>query len=509
MKTNAKKYLYTLAIIGCVAVFAFSVTIKLVGGARWSSGLPLGGVDNWLYENGSLYTVAENGFTPGTSYFPGTILLLLAYRVLFGYGAETAMVITGGVIAIFMIWGFSIVASRDPKRQFWLAMIATFFFVVEFRSAKVYLLELHPDIPALVCFLWGVIFLNKYLKRHSKIYYCIMTLLFWWAGLFKQNAVFLYFGLAVFVLLSGRLSAKEKIYVIISEFIAGLATLATVMLIDGCWYNCVTVTASHPLLSINQYLYYLATTFFRDTAFIIIAILYFILLIKKKIAQESLIEQMWFAASIGWLSFCMYGAAIAGANQGNMEAAIIALMPFVLIITDKIFAHIVETIDINKAKAVFRRKKYIFISLAGLCSLLYVTSIVFLTYMSFYNIKEYNERIELQNEFSQWLSENYYGKNTAYDTMIYEVLNNAAINKTTDLYTVCTWATGGLVNDDDLFERSEEENWDVIVTTSMNGTETWPKTFSGFEKLDSSMYPDLTYYYRYAGGYSVDVYVRK
>ena len=508
MKIWEKKLLYTMVIIGCIVVLAFCISGKLVEGARWSSGLPLGGVDNWLYENGSMYAVAEGDITPSSPYFPGLVLLSLVFRVIFGYGAETAIIITGGIVAVFTFWGFSIIASDDKKKRFWLAIIAALFFIIGFPSARKYLLEMHPDIPALMFFLWGIISLNKFLERRNKIYYCIATLLFWFAGLFKQNAVFLYLGLAVFVLLSKKLKLKEKIGVIVSEFIAGIATLIVVVLIDGCWYNCVTVNSLNPLLSIKEYLHYGFSACRNNKLFIVIALTYLVLLITRNIVQKRVIEQMWFAASVGWLAFCMYGAAKIGSNEGNTEATIIAVMPFVLISIDKLFTYIKEIIDINKLKAdlaAVKAKKFIRMLVIAIFSVVYLAGILILVYKMDGRIKRYNERIELQNEFSEWLSDNYKGKNIAYDTITYELFNNAAINKTTDFFTASEWSMGNIIDDEDLYNISIDEEWDVIVAWPGLDDTKWPKTFSEFEKIDSSLYPDLSSYY----GSPVEVYVRK
>lgn len=507
MKIRKKKVIYAMAVIGCIVVFAFCVSGKLAGGARWSSGLPLGGVDNWLYEGGSLYTVAEEGITPGASYFPGLVLLSLLYRLIFGYGAETAIIITGGIIAIFTFWGFSIVVSDDKKQRFWIAIGAALFFVIEFPEARFYLLEMHPDIPALMFFLWGVIFLNRFLERYNKFYYCAATILFWFAGLFKQNAVFLYIGLAIYVLLSKKLGLREKVSIIISELIAGVATLVVVMLIDGCWYNCITVNSLHPLLSIKEYLYYGVAACWHNKIFIVFAFAYLILLIRGNIVQRREIEHMWFASSIGWLVFCIYGSAKEGANAGNMEAAIVTVMPFVLITVVKLFVHMKGMVNIDKMKdglATLKAKKFFHMAVVAISSAMYIAVVLAFIYQTDIRMNQFSERIKLQNEFSEWLSAHYGGKKVAYNTITYELFHNASVDKAADLYTATVWEMGGLINDEKLHEMSTGEKWDVIVTWSGFDDTKWPKTFREFQKTDSGLYPDLSRFY----GSQVEVYVR-
>ena len=191
------------------SVFAYFLTSKLVGGASWSSGLPLGGVDNYLYNGGSLYTILEDGMTPGSSYFPGIVLLSLLYRIMFGYGADTAIIVTGAIIGVILLVCFSYIASQNKKEQFWLFVCGAVLMIIEFPNAKTYLLEMHPDIPALLFFTLGVIALGRYIAKKGKAcLYIAVTVLFYLSGLFKQNAVFLYIGLGCYVFFSKNLNKK-------------------------------------------------------------------------------------------------------------------------------------------------------------------------------------------------------------------------------------------------------------------------------------------------------------
>ena len=76
----------------------------------------------------------------------------------------------------------------------------------------------------------------------------------------------------------------------------------------------------------------------------------------------------------------------------------------------------------------------------------------------------YNKRIESQNNFSCWLNEKYAGRNVAYNTISYELLNKANINKKSDLYTAAVWEMGDLLSDEELRNISIEENWDIVIT---------------------------------------------
>lgn len=490
-----KKMFSLVLFILCLLMFAFYLSKSLAIGGRWSSGLPLGGVDNFLYHNGGLYTVPEKGFTPGSSYFPGIVLLSLIFRLLFGYGAETAIIFFGAIVALFSFLGFSIIATNKKNDWFYLTLVAVLFFLFQFASARSYLLEMHPDIPALVCFIYGIIFIDKFIKKNNHLLLIPATILFLCSALFKQNAIALYFGLGVYVLFTKTIKVKQKIYIIFSELIAGILTLIVVFSIEGCYYNCVTVNRLHPLLSIKEYIVFCFVTFRETILFCVGLAAYLILLITKNIKLDREIERLWFAASVCWVVLCMYGAAKDGANQGNMEAAIITFMPFVLILCKNFILYIKTLFNFEKISDdcnSLNAKKMLKICIFS-CLLIFFlggSSFIILKTIKAYSV--YKQRIAKEKEFSSWLTENYKNKNIAYTTIAYELLNGSDIHKTSDFYTICVWELAKLISDNKLKDIAEQESWDLIITWQGLDDTTYPLTFENFRRLDESEYPDVS-----------------
>ncbi len=505
---NKSKITGLVIFIVLLLIYSNSICIKLAGGARWSSGLPLGGVDNYLYENGSMYTVPVKGFTPGSSYFPGIVLLCLLFRTLFGYGAEVAIILFGAMIAFFSFWGFSRIVSDNKQSRFWYAVLAAVFFRLGFVEANSYLLEMHPDIPALVFFLWGIIGLEAYLKNEKKVYLIFVMLAFWCSGLFKQTSVALYIGLGLYVLFSKSISIKNKILIFFIEFISGIATLLVVFAIKGCWYNCIVVNSLHSLVSIKTYFNFGYTMFRNNKLFIIFAFVYLILLISKNILLERRIEKMWFSTALAWFFICMYGAAKDGANSGNMEAGLIALMPFCLIVMKcgyNYFKKYIDTKGIANSISSINNKRLVYsVFSIFICLAVILFSGKVLLY-SYHQLSMYKQRRLVEKEFVDWLNSNYKGKNVAYNTIVYELLNGADVHKTTDLYTFLVWGMGGLVTDEDLQAISEKESWDVIITRDGIDESRYPITFSNFRQLPETLYPDISQSY----GTSVEIFVRE
>ena len=503
-----EKYLKIIRIVitlFCVFIFMFFVINKLAGGARWSSGLPLGGVDNYLQNNGSFYTIPENGFTPGTSYFPGIIILSYICRLLFGYGAETAIILFGAIVALLTFYGFSLIAIWEYKEShFWLMIGAIFFFIVNFSSARSYLLEVHPDIPALMFFLWGTICMEKFIHQKSFALLFVATTLFFTSGLFKQNAVFLYIGLAIYIISTKSLSIKEKGFVLLSETIAGLCVLVVIFSMKGCFMNCVTVNALHPLLSLREYLRFGLGTIRHNFLFVFLSFIYFLLLLTGNIKIKNRIEAMWLSASIAWTLFCMYGAAKDGANEGNMEAAIITFMPFTLIIVKNIFNYIPQIIHFDKMVNDFVQLKYIKF-LQRVTAIMVIFALLSLLGLCGYKVTKFIARRNAEKAFSSWLTKNFEGKNVAYNSIFYEVLNNAKVHKTTDFYTSGVWQMAKLNSDKQLKELSQKEAWDVILAMPELSSNKWPKTFERFDKVSDKDYPDFKKFY----GFPIEVYIKR
>ena len=492
MKT--KKIIWIIAIYVILLFLSYFISEKLITGGRWATGQALGGVDNWLYENGTFYPKFGNEITPGISYFPGIIILSLICRVVFGYGAEAVIIILCGIFSIFLFWGFAVIATDKAIKRIVFLIISILFFAIEFESARFYILEMHPDLISVMFFLWGIICVDRFLNLNNKLKFYLSTiLLFLLSGLFKQNAVFLFLGLGFFVLFSKKFSNIEKFHIFMSEIIAGIGVLLIVTSIEGCWENCITVNSLHKFMNYNQYISYLKLTLKNNLIFIVGTILYFVLLLSNNIHIKRKLEEMWLASSISWCGFGMLASAKGGANGGNMEASIIVMMPFVLILLE----NIVNNDFINNIVLSFLNKRYILIVLFMILALILLNA-------SYNNYKQYFERVKCERTFATWLTNNYYNKNVAYNTLSYELLNNADINKKMDFYTAGLWRGAGLINDDKVSQISKFENWDIIIFWKPLYSKSWPKTFRNFKKLNPSSYPRLSKYYRN----NIEIYIK-
>lgn len=495
MIKNEKILKWTVAATFLFLLLYF-LTDKLVVGGRWSLGMFLGGVDNWL-SGGSLYTNHNEGLSIGPLYGPGGAFIALIARLIFGYGAETAIILFGGVLAILLFLGFSSISKGTNTQRFWRVIICAFLFFIGFPYARPYLFEFHPDLPALLCWVWGVLFLNNFLTSRKCIWLICSMALYLLAGLFKANSVFLFIGLGFYVIIAKEISIKDKIIVLVGELVAGIGVLVVMQMLEGCIYNTVVVMGTHSFDTLATYCRYFAGAIVHNFIYIFLLVLTLFLLLKKRLKFNGFIEKMWAFSSVPWFLFGLLGAAKVGSNGGNIEASIIVFMPFVL--------PAIETmIDSTNGQEIFKyftkseRRNIVYYSAYVCC----IVTIFISTFLIIQNYNNYKKRINDQVVFAVWLDSHYHGNNIAFSAIEYELLNNTSLNKKTDLHMAGHYDLGHLIDVSELKKMSEREKWDVIITSPALGSERWPSLFDNFVKLRKEDYPNMI-----AGGSELEVYV--
>ena len=501
MKSIIKQrwYNYLIGLVFLLALF-YELSNKLVYGARWASGMMLGGVDNFL-EGGGLYTQPESAMHIGSIYSPAASFLALIARLLFGYNAETALIFLGGVIAVLLFWGYAFIESENKQKRYWFFITCGALFFLQFPLARLYLFEIHPDIPALMCFIWGIILIDRFLRSKKIITIILAIFLFLFSGLFKANALFLFVGLGFYTLLTKDFSKKEKLIVLSSEIIGGIGVIAIMITIDGCMYNCVYVMSKHPLISLHDYLLYSFLAFKNNMLFLALLLFFIVLIIRKKISFKSKTEKIWACCSVLWFLFGMYGTAKEGSNSGNVEASIICFMPFTLRVVEHYFAGFIFYIKHKFCNKGHNLLNYMLI-VAG--CVVCIGSVCFYTIKIGSNLEKFRDRINQQQSFANWINTNYKGCCVAYHARVYELLNNTEVYKSTDLHIASHYSLGGIINDEELKEVSKRESWDIVVTIKQVGANKWPITFENFTKLQDDSYPNVI-----VDASNVEVYVKK
>ena len=491
-------WIYFFVGITALALLSYFISLKLIDGGRWGIGMILGGVDNWM-NGGTFYGSLKDGISVGSIYSPGGIFLALLFRPIFGFNAETAIIICGGLFAILTFYGFAKIETDDHRKTFWYFIICLSFFFIGFPSVRRYLFEIHPDVPAIMFFVWGILSICKFLKSQKNLFFLFSVILFFFSGVFKANALFLFLGLGLYTVFSKKLLLKQKLLILISEAISGASVLIAMFSIDGCLFNSVEVMSKHPLDTLYAYVYYIYITLKYNPLYIALLLVYFALLIKRRVKFNSIKEEMWMSSATLWFLFGMYGTAKEGSNEGNIEASIIAFMPFAIVA----LVYIIKVCAI-KYRNVTEYKGFVY----GMKTILFISCILITSYSIILvgqNISKFQNRISQQKNFAHWLNSRYPNAKVTYFCGLYELLNNTVVNKKTDLHLVTHYVLGNYINDEKLSLLSQNDRWDVIITIPEIGEKQFPKTFTYFRKLNDSDYPT-----DYVGAWKrVDVYVRK
>lgn len=468
----------------------------LTFGGRWDTGMPLGMVDNFL-NGGTFYTDLEN-VTATSPYFPGNVFVAFISRILFHYNAETAMIIFGGLVSVFLIWGLTKIASDDDKLRFYSGILCVLFFVFEFGFLKYYLLEIHPDLTCVCFFLFGVILAGKFInKKFNLINYISIICLFFISALFKQSSIFLFMGLFFYLLFTKSIELKSKLWLISAEIISGLLLLSVIFSMKNCWLGTVAINATFPFMTISEFLSEWKSAFYDANVFLILLSLFIILFILKKVKLNTELQRLWFYPAIVWMLLnILYPALREGANMGDIEAAVFPMAPYVIL---TIFYIIKIT---SKSKIINELKNFIIIRMQNknirnvVIPIMSIALVIGLIYGISYgvrsidrinrNYKLYIQRLNDEKFIANWLEENYAHKKVAYISYKYELLNNTSLIKSTDLLTYGNFSHGTYLTVADIENMQKNENWDLIITLEEdNLKDKWPNVFKHYKLVNT------------------------
>lgn len=468
--------------IAFLSIFIYFVVAKLVIGGRWSTGMMLGGFDNWM-AGGTMYTT--EGLSIGSVYSPGSLFLAMITRIFFGYSAETAIIVIGGLFILLTLWAYASLSDESLAKRYSLFLICSFFFIIQFPWVRSYSLEMHPDIPCLMFFVWGVVYVGKYLKANNSVFLIVSSILMYCSGIFKANAIFLFVGIGIYVLFSTKIQWKQKWPILLAELIAGIGVLITMLSFAGCLYNSVIVMSTHPLVGFDEYLTYISDAIRRDGIFILLLFVSSFLLLRKVLRFKSVVEEMWVCGAVLWFLFGLYGAAKVGSNCGNIEASLVALLPVILPTVEMVYSKLSHATLFEK----LRNRRFFITSTSIVCVISCIVVILFSVNRTFSKFCLFQERLEHQTQFANWLNTHYPGRNIAFNASEYELLNGANVKKKSDFHMAEHYFFGGLLSDKDLAALSKKEEWEIIVTTPDIVDKRWPETFSAFKKLGMDEYP--------------------
>lgn len=487
MFINKRKLEYILVTL-YVFFILYVIFQKLPEGGRWGTGFPLAMADRFLNNGLTLYSSPDEGILSTSSYFPGDVFVAIICRVIFGQYAETSMIVIGALMGAAILYMFSKIATNKKYSSWGLGLVGVVIVYYEFPMARFYLMELHPDIPALLFGTLGVFFISKYIDENKIRWVVLASVMLLGAGLFKQTAVFIYIGIGVYVFFTEHIERHKKGIILLAEFISGIGTIGIVISNKWCWLNCVTMNAKHPLMSADDFKEYFLLCLKHDWIYLCLCCCFFVLLICKKIHIETMFARLYLSVAVSWLFFNVLTSLKYGANDGNIEAAIISLMPYV----EMTCGYFGEGIKKLFEKHALRKpdglllKNVLFVEyMIVICCVCLIT--YKFGYVSCRNISNYIKRLNAQNQMESWLNSNYKGEKVAGFGSYYSYYDDADIIPSTDFHVAGLYNEAHMVSDRDMYEIYKREKWALIMTQpwmdTMNSN-AYPSTFSHYELLE-------------------------
>lgn len=368
-----------------------------------------------------------------------------------------------------------------------------------------WLTSMHPDMPVLMFGALAAIEIGKIVeaeKIDDKWYrYIILIVLLFCCGIFKQNAVVLFFGFGIAILFSKSVDKKKKIKLLGSILAAGILVLLVIFGIDGCFEVTVQVMSRHGSVTPDTYKIFLTTSLKNNRVYVVLLLAFYILLITRNI-KLTFTQKLWLVAALMWTAFNLYGGKKQGSDTGNIDVALIAQAPFVGITVSELLYKVKRHIQFDSG-AVKEWKRPVF--LEG-CVYLFLAALMILwarsTYTTIINDKvQYDARKVDQDTVSEWLNENYPGGSIAVHSHYYYWLNKADVDISTDFYYVNAFAMADMLTMDDIKNAYDKYNWDLIIFKTYDfpaPPSEWD--FANYKKIDGVPITDII---------PLDVYVKE
>lgn len=474
-----------MAAAAVVVSFLFVLLRKLSGGGRWGIGMPLAEVDRFLNGEGFFYSTAQTGYVPSSSYFPATALFFIPIRSMVpDNSAETLLIFLAVLLSFACIGIFCYIASRSCPNRSFLVIMACFLVTTGFPSLRSYMAEWHPDIFVLLFGAIAALLMEAFVQseRHRMALGCGIVAALAIACLFKQNAVFLCIGFLAFVLRTHAIPRSDKAKLILFGVFAGLMALAIVMAIPGCFVSTVTVNAGHAYLSLREWMRFLLVAIRDNIVFWLLLLVYCVLLRRRRLPEKSFLEGLWLYGAIGWFLFSMFGSIKDGANNGNIEAAMIALLPYALTAAYAMRDFTFAGRQMNPATWSNGTQKLLAGAMVLFCSTLLGRSAK--------QVPAYFARCSDQQMMIEWLDEHHRGQDIALCSTYYFYGKDASIRPSTDFMTMEMFDMAGWPTEDEAQKLYETYRWPVIVTVfKEKHPAKYPNIFKDYRQSHDSKIP--------------------
>jgi hypothetical protein len=290
----------------------------------------------WFYSNG----VSDLG-APSSPYFPGIGFLALVFKWL---GVDSTlllnqvmlvMAVLCGLALFYLLYLWTQILFPEKMSNRWCFSISLMIWVTQLRVYKGYMIEFKPDTFLLV-FVFLLMLLS--LKEFSfRAYMAISLGVLLMATPIKQSSFLIYFVASILMLFSS-FSLKQKLFSLSAYFCLAIFSVLCIFQIEGVYFFTVAAMSKHGLVPMEEAFFHIRMALMDNPILLLSALVSVVVFalwlpryrtLEREYLRRILIPYVLFAGI--WFSFSMLSCFKKGGNSGNLEVALVPMLPcFVL-----------------------------------------------------------------------------------------------------------------------------------------------------------------------------------
>ena len=462
------------------AVFCNYLSKSLLKGGRWGIGNIMAVAER--FENTGIisYESTEELLTTA-HYFPGGVYVSIIANTLTHQFREEFVILVSVLFVVFFILLSVIFFKQSKLSLFPSILISTLLVTHFFNSFLFYAGEMHPDMPCVFFAFAAVIMIAKLEESttHTQLYLYVLSASFFLvcSGLFKQTAVFFFLGIAVYFWFYKKYSLRKKFLISVILVISGMIVLAQILLIPGCFFETVSLFARQYYISPGEFLAYVKHAFSDTWLMVELLLLYYFLLVTKKISLSSTVEKLYFVCAHIWAAATFLSTMKKGGDDGNIEVALWALLPFA--IQGGIWLWNICQKTVIEAYPEYPKTVISFLIFLSLAASTILTSQNLRGAATWW--PEYVSRRADQKQACLFWDKKFAEKKVAVATLLYFYYADSKIRQSTDFYLCEEYHCAGLLPEKRLYDLSRKKQWDVILLPNKDFPKLYRKVFEDYQ----------------------------
>ena len=328
-KTTANNNYNICLIIFLGLFFLYNFFTGFASGGRWDLCQHIATADRFLAGKGFFYS-SEYASSP---YFPGVSFLSIIVSLIANPIRDYILLFLASIIGTFFIFQLLKITISFVEDK-WLVLSATAVFLCyTLKHYQFYMCEFKPDTIILVIGIFLISISRKIIsKKYIRTFYtwtfvCFLTFAM---GLFKQHALYLDLGIGLYILFSREFSFKDTLFLLSAMISGGVIDIIVLFSIPNLPLNTMQNLKDMPYFFPKDIIFQIIDFAKKNLCLLSLITFSVFLIITKRIIISNELKQ-YLSMIVPFIVGQILGAYKIGGNDGNLEIAIITLLPFALI----------------------------------------------------------------------------------------------------------------------------------------------------------------------------------